>query len=42
MLEDIGAVYFEEPCPFDRLEDTKMVTDTLTIPVSGGEQEYSH
>ncbi|MCZ6674053.1 MAG: mandelate racemase/muconate lactonizing enzyme family protein [Verrucomicrobia bacterium] len=42
MLEDIGAVYFEEPCPFDRLEDTKLVTDTLTIPVSGGEQEYSH
>jgi len=23
MLEDIGAVYFEEPCPFDNLEDTK-------------------
>ena len=42
MLEDIGAVYFEEPCPFDRLEDTKRVTDHLTIPVSGGEQEYSH
>ena len=42
MLEDIGAVYFEEPCQFDRLEDTKLVTDTLTIPVSGGEQEYSH
>ena len=42
MLEDIGAVYFEEPCQFDRLEDTKQVTDTLTIPVSGGEQEYSH
>jgi len=41
MLEDIGAVYFEEPCPFDNLEDTKKVTDTLTIPVSGGEQEYS-
>lgn len=41
MLEDIGAVYFEEPCPFDHLEDTKLVTDTLTIPVSGGEQESS-
>ena len=23
MLEDIKAVYFEEPCPFDHLEDTK-------------------
>ena len=41
MLEDIDAVYFEEPCPFDHLEDTKKVADALTIPVSGGEQEYS-
>ena len=41
MLEDIGAVYFEEPCPFDHLEDTKKVTDALAIPVAGGEQEYS-
>ncbi len=41
MLEDIGAVYYEEPCPFDHLEDTKEVADALTIPVSGGEQEYS-
>ncbi|MFQ6034654.1 MAG: mandelate racemase/muconate lactonizing enzyme family protein [Sedimentisphaerales bacterium] len=41
MLEDIDAVYFEEPCPFDHLEDTKKVADALTIPVAGGEQEYS-
>ena len=41
MLEDIGAVYFEEPCPFDHYEDTKRVADALTIPVSGGEQEAS-
>ncbi len=41
MLEDINAVYFEEPCPFDHLEDTKKVADVLTIPVAGGEQEYS-
>ena len=41
MLEDIGAVYFEEPCPFDHLEDTKKVTDALTLPVAGGEQEFS-
>ncbi len=41
MLEDINAVYFEEPCPFDHLEDTKRVTDALRIPVAGGEQEYS-
>lgn len=42
MLEDINAVYFEEPCPFDNLEATKKVTDALTIPVALGEQEYSH
>jgi len=41
MLEDIKAVYFEEPCPFDHLEDTKKVADVLDIPVAGGEQEYS-
>ncbi len=41
MLEDIDAVYFEEPCPFDRLDDTRRVAEALTIPVSGGEQEYS-
>lgn len=41
MLEDINAVYFEEPCPFDHLEETKKVADALSIPVAGGEQEYS-
>jgi L-alanine-DL-glutamate epimerase-like enolase superfamily enzyme len=41
LLEAIKAVYFEEPCPFDHLEDTKVVADALTIPVAGGEQEYS-
>jgi L-alanine-DL-glutamate epimerase-like enolase superfamily enzyme len=41
MLEGVGAVYFEEPCPFDHLEDTRLVADTLRIPVAGGEQEYS-
>ena len=42
MLEEVKAVYFEEPCPFDHLEDTKRVADALSIPVAGGEQEYSH
>jgi L-alanine-DL-glutamate epimerase-like enolase superfamily enzyme len=41
MLEDINAVFFEEPCPFDNLESTKKVTDALKIPVALGEQEYS-
>jgi len=41
MLEEIDAVYFEEPCPFDHLFDTKEVTDALDIPVALGEQEFS-
>ena len=41
MLENINAVYFEEPCPFDHFEDTKKVTDALIIPIAGGEQEFS-
>ena len=41
MLEDVGAVYFEEPCPFDDFIATKKVTDALTIPVALGEQESS-
>ncbi len=42
MLEDIGALQFEEPCPFDDFAATKKVTDTLTIPTAIGEQESSH
>ena len=41
MLEAVKAVHYEEPCPFDHLGDTKIVTDTLDIPVALGEQEYS-
>ena len=41
ILEEAGAVYFEEPCPFDHLEDTKIVADALSIPISGGEEEFS-
>ncbi len=41
LMEEFKFVYFEEPCPFDHLEDTKTVADALTIPVAGGEQEFS-
>jgi L-alanine-DL-glutamate epimerase-like enolase superfamily enzyme len=41
MLEDCGINMFEEPCPFDQLEETKRVADALKIPVAGGEQETS-
>ena len=42
LLQEVGAVYFEEPCEFDHLEETKVVADRLRLPVAGGEQEYSH
>jgi len=41
MLQDIDAHFFEEPCPFDYLEETRRVADALTLPIAGGEQETS-
>ena len=39
MLQDHGFSHFEEPCPYWELEQTKQVTDTLEIDVTGGEQD---
>ncbi len=41
MLEDAQAYFYEEPCPFDALWETKEVADALTIPLAFGEQETS-
>ena len=41
MMEEHGYAFYEEPCQFDHLEETKAVADALTIPVAGGEQEFS-
>jgi L-alanine-DL-glutamate epimerase-like enolase superfamily enzyme len=41
LLEEINAFMYEEPCPFDWLEETKQVADALKIPISIGEQETS-
>jgi L-alanine-DL-glutamate epimerase-like enolase superfamily enzyme len=41
ILEEIGAFFYEEPCPFEHLEDTKEVADALQIPLAFGEQETS-
>jgi len=41
LLEDSGVHFFEEPCPFDHLEETKRVADALTMRIAGGEQETS-
>ncbi|HEY4234525.1 MAG TPA: mandelate racemase/muconate lactonizing enzyme family protein [Lacipirellulaceae bacterium] len=41
MLEDIGAIHYEEPCPFDNFDATKKVADALSIPIALGEEESS-
>ena len=39
MLEDNGISHYEEPCPYWEYEQTKQVTDALSIDVTGGEQD---
>jgi L-alanine-DL-glutamate epimerase-like enolase superfamily enzyme len=41
LMEENGYAFFEEPCRFDHMEETKAVADALSIPVAGGEQEFS-
>ena len=41
LMQDHNIDMFEEPCPFDHLEQTRCVADALSIPISGGEQETS-
>ncbi len=41
LMEKYDYGFFEEPCPFDHLEETKEVADALRIPIAGGEQESS-
>jgi L-alanine-DL-glutamate epimerase-like enolase superfamily enzyme len=41
ICEEINAYFYEEPCPFDDLWSTKVVADTLDIPIAFGEQETS-
>ena len=41
LLEEYKFQFFEEPVPFDWYEETKQVANALSIPVAGGEQEYS-
>ena len=39
ILEDNGISHYEEPCLYWELEQTRAVTEALTIDVSGGEQD---
>jgi L-alanine-DL-glutamate epimerase-like enolase superfamily enzyme len=39
LLEAEGIEHYEEPCPYWELEQTKQVTEALTVAVTGGEQD---
>ena len=41
MLQDIGCAFFEEPCAWEELSETKKVADALEIPIAYGEQNSS-
>ena len=41
ILEANGVAFYEEPVPFDYLDETKRVAEALNIPIAWGEQESS-
>ena len=41
MLQDLDFRFFEEPCPWEEVSETKKVADTLDIPIAFGEQNSS-
>ncbi|MCX6328551.1 MAG: mandelate racemase/muconate lactonizing enzyme family protein [Bacteroidia bacterium] len=41
IMEEYKIDFYEEPVPFDWYEETKEVSDKLSIPIAGGEQEPS-
>ncbi len=41
MLQDLNVSFFEEPCPWEELGETKRVADALSMPVAAGEQDAS-
>ncbi len=41
LLESLDFKFFEEPCPFEELLETREVAQALKIPVAGGEQDGS-
>lgn len=40
MLEHNGVEHFEEPCPYWEMEQTREVTTSLSLDVTGGEQDF--
>jgi L-alanine-DL-glutamate epimerase-like enolase superfamily enzyme len=41
MLQSLGFRFFEEPCPWEEVGETKFVADALQMPLAGGEQDSS-
>ncbi len=41
MLQELNVSFFEEPCPWEELSETKKVADALTMNVAVGEQDAS-
>jgi L-alanine-DL-glutamate epimerase-like enolase superfamily enzyme len=41
MLEDFNYQFFEEPCPWEEISETKKVADALDIKIAVGEQDAS-
>lgn len=40
-LAGLGVKFFEEPCPWEEVSETKRVADALEMQIAGGEQENS-
>lgn len=40
LLEAEGISHYEEPCPYWKLEETRLVTEALDLEVTGGEQDW--
>ena len=40
LLQAEGISHYEEPCPYWKLAETKIVADALSIDITGGEQDW--
>ena len=41
MLQDLNCAFYEEPCPWEEISETKKVADALEIKIAVGEQDAS-
>ncbi len=41
MFQDLKFQFFEEPCPWEEISETKKVADALDIKIAAGEQDAS-